>query len=117
MQTAFLIKEFLFKITSLREFICRGNKIGDEGMSVISEALHAKNSSLNKLDITKTGITAVSFKSILTNIRYSHHQHLRTLIVDHNDLSTNAQFEDISYMISSTNTLQVLSVASCNISD
>ena len=39
-------------MTSLEELIIRGNKLGDEGMHIIAEALAANNSSLKKLDLT-----------------------------------------------------------------
>jgi len=47
-----LIKEFLQKTRSLREFTLKSNKIGDEGMTVIADALAGVNSSVETLDLS-----------------------------------------------------------------
>ena len=89
-QTAYLLREFLFKITSLDELILKGNKLGDEGMNIISEAMTTNNCSLKKLDLTSVGMTHESFRSLLISMRTNHK--LRHLIVDSNKLGTNSAF-------------------------
>ena len=46
LQTAFLIEEFLSRATCLKEFVIKGNKIGDEGMRHISKAFAEQKSRL-----------------------------------------------------------------------
>ena len=46
LQTAFLIEEFLSRAKCLKEFVIKGNKIGDEGMRHISKAFAEQKSRL-----------------------------------------------------------------------
>lgn len=84
-------------------------------MNIIAEALSAANSSIKKLDISQTGITADSLRNIFVSMRTNHH--LQTLIIDNNNLNTSYSFHAIQHIIASANTLRVLSCANCNLSD
>lgn len=84
-------------------------------MSIIAEAVTGNLSSIKKLDLTQTCITAESFRSLLISMRSNHK--LKTLIVDKNNLGTNHAFTPISYVITAGTTLKVLSAANCNLSD
>lgn len=47
-----LIAEFLCRKSSVRELILKSNKIGDDGMSIIAEALEGYKSSVQLLNIS-----------------------------------------------------------------
>ena len=115
LQTAFLIRDFLLKIKSLKQFIFRANKIEDEGMIVIAEALQYSNSSIEMLDITQTSITADSFKQIVSAMKTNYNLH--TLIADKNNLNTSYQFQQIRSIVATNSTTKVLSFAHCNLTD
>lgn len=100
---------------SLKHLTLKSNKLGDDGVKIISEALQLTRSSITKLDISKTGITADSFKYLLLNMKTNHS--LSTLILDKNNLHSSYAFTSIAHVIAVSNTLQVLSCAHCNLSD
>ena len=102
---------------SLKELILKSNKIGDEGMTHIAGALHGSTSKIHLLNLTQTGITADSVKTILFNLKTDKTSHLRQLILDRNNLNTTYNFNSISYVVAAAKSLQVLSFADCNLAD
>lgn len=112
LQTAYLISEFLLRISSLRELSLKSNRIGDEGLIEICKALNDRHCCIEKLDLSHTGMTSDSFRkiSLLRN------QHLKTLILDRNNLSTTWTFSPIAQIMSSSH-LQSLSLKECFLLD
>ena len=102
-QTAYLIKEFLCKMKNLRVLILKSNKLGDDGVSIIAEAINSTKSSIKKLDISQTGITVESFKILLFNMK--NNISLSTLILDKNNLNSSFAFTSIAHVIAVANTL------------
>ena len=115
-QTAYLIQEFLVAAKSLKELNLKSNKIGDDGMIIISKAFAGHHlSKLELLDLTQTNLTAESFRVMTNTMRGK--QNLSTLILDKNNLGTTYSFSTIAHIIATGHKLKVISMKSCNLND
>lgn len=104
------------KSKSLKELILKSNKIGDEGMVVIAEALNGFTSHVELINLSQTNISCESFRALLLHLR--NNSRMKTLIVDKNNLHSVMPFSAIKDTISQQSSkMEVLSCAHCNLSD
>ena len=103
------------KNKSLKYLNLKSNKIGDDGMKVIAQALKGVSSKIQVLNLTKTGITHLSFRKICQNIATNHD--MLTLIVNKNNLASHYNFKEIINMCQASSTLKELSCSNCHLTD